>query len=234
MPHDANGTPLKVGDKVIIEGTITRLEGEGDSHLAYVGVVNPKSDNPDDAGWSFTIPSDLVVSDEDTDDEAQPPNPDDPKAENGSCAPEPKGRDWPSVIANILIGLVGVLGIWFWYNAYKTQPKPESPVEFAAQFVEAEIDSWQRILDARRQALKWATAQGLIADAVNCDRYECSVVTHEMTWGLRGCHRGECEIGSRSRPRPQFNWWIPNGDSSSKCLGVGPTSGELIEVPCPK
>ena len=140
-------------------------------------------------------------------------------------------RNWLDVYLWTMCAVFLVIAIYFIASGkypWSSVSAVKSPVEYAAEGVAAEIDSWQRVLDARRQALKWAKAQGLVVDSVECHIYgKCDVVTHETTWGLRGCHRGECEIGSWSRPRPQSNWWIPGGASSSKCYTL-----EGVEIPC--
>lgn len=247
MPHDANGTPLKVGHMVIIQAQIKEISEAEDFCNCTVELLHRMPPNMTVTTIS-SINTRQLLSDENLGEEEGDEDPlsppedlraEDLRAEDGSCAPEPEPTPWwktetPWVV---LVLLVLSFGLWCMIadarSKWNRTPAVKSPVEYAAEGVAAEIDSWQRVLDARRQALKWATTQKLVVDSVECDWYgKCSVVTHETMWGLRGCHRGECEIGSWSRPRPQSNWWIPGGASPIKCWAFNQPGGGLAEVPC--
>lgn len=137
----------------------------------------------DQNGTPLKVGNEVETSNDPRDEEDTRDLHQDPKAESGTCTP---AKSWMDALlyfgAFIAILIVG----WFVTEKIGENPSPKaSPVEYTADFFTAENDQWQRMIDARRSAVKWAKEQAMTPHRVDCkDGGTCEVAVPGNTWVL--------------------------------------------------
>lgn len=144
------------------------------------------------------------------------------KHEESIAITPPQTQWWEYVIVTIAAGLVLWAGYSWLARPFFAKWNAQTTVEYAASGITAELEMWQRVINGRRAALKWAEAQGLAPVRVDCELSRCVVEVASETWYLQGCLDGACEIEQRNFqpvPLPGVGCW--------DCLGA-----QCKVVPC--